>query len=343
MQKKYIIGGIVVIGMLVIVIGWLGLEDPTRPRPSLQPIPMNNWIPYPVNPAMSEGRIGNWRYQPSDPLVMKDGEVYKMWFGANDEEQSITQIGYAESRDGIAWEIHPEPVLRPGSKTVYDATVVETPTVVKAPDGTYHMWYSSVNKFGGNGDEAIYRIGHATSPNGINWTKDPNNPVIRPGDFSQNEWNSWGVLEPTVIQEDGIFKMWFDGLVVDAPDYKTAHHRLGYATSKDGSEWKVNKDSILELCTGPLNKILNSAFFVLHRGDIYELWYMGGECPDVYATSKDGIHWEKQQGIILSAGRADQIVSSPTIIVEDGKYKMWYSVTKIDSSGFHHEIWFAVK
>lgn len=210
------------------------------------------------------------------------------------------------------------------------------------------MWYSSVNKFGGDGDEAIYRIGHATSRDGVRWTKDRNNPVIRPGDFSKNEWNSWGVLEPTVIQEDRIFKMWFDGLVADAPDYKTARHRLGYATSKDGSEWEVNKDPILELCAGPVDKVLNSAFFVLRSGDTYKLWYMGGDCPDVYATSKDGVGWEKQQGIILPTGTAGQwdswIVSSPTVIFDEGKYKMWYSGAKIDSSGrWYHAIGFAVK
>lgn len=307
----------------------------------------NTWTKHPANPVMNEGRIGAWRYQPGDPFVMKDEGVYKMWFGANDEEQGITQVGYAESRDGIDWEIHPEPVLRPGTSAAYDATVVETPTVVKDGNGTYHMWYSSVNKFGGDGDEAIYRIGHATSQDGIRWTKDRNNPVIRPVDFSTNDWNSWGVLEPTVIREDGIYKMWFDGLVVDAPDYKTAHHRVGYATSKDGSEWEVNKAPILELCTGPMDKFLNSAFFILHSRGAYELWYLGGECPDVHATSKDGIHWEGSQGTILQKGAPGQWDSwalfAPAIIFDEGKYKMWYSGVKIDDSGWHHAIGYSVK
>jgi hypothetical protein len=154
-------------------------------------------------------------------------------------------------------------------------------------------------------------------------------------------------LEPTVVWEKGIYKMWFDGLVADAPEYQTAHHRLGYATSKDGSEWEVHKDPMLELCTGAVDNVLNSAFFVLHSGDTDELWYMGGECPDVYATSKDGMRWEGSQGAILPKGAPGQwdswIISSPTVILDEGEYKMWYSGSKRDDSGWHHAIGYNVK
>jgi len=303
-----------------------------------------NWVKYSGNPIIYEGKKGEWNQMMGDPFVMRDESMYKMWFGANmpiDEKKSLTQVGYAESKDGIKWGIHPEPVLRVGARETYDATVVETPTVVKDETG-YHMWYSSVNKFGGDGDEGIYRIGHATSNNGINWTKDKNNPVIKAGDLTKGEWNSWASVDPTVIKEDGIFKMWFIGITYNPPNYETMSYGIGYATSADGSNWELySNNPVLEVYNGPYeNKVINSAFFVLNNEKYYELWYFGGNALDIYATSSDGIKWQKHEGTFLPKGPAGSwdswVVSSPTVLLNGSKYKMWYSGAKIDENYTMH-------
>lgn len=288
---------------------------------------------YAANPLFRQGTVNGWDFQPGDPFVMQDGGKYKMWFGANEEARRITQVGYAESPDGITWTIHPEPVVRAGSQRTYDATVVETPTVVKDIDGTYHIWYGSVNKFGGDGDEAVYRISHAISRDGVQWTKNSDNPVLRPADLFANHWTSWGVLEPKVIKEGNEFRMWFVGLNAEAPEYKTVRYRLGYATSADGSRWIMREEPLLEFCTGELgsSRIYNSAFDVVKISDRYEFFYLGGDCPDVHAISRDGISWTKQdiEGKILAPGPAgswdDGIVSSPSVLVDGQKLRMWYS------------------
>ena len=92
---------------------------------------------------------------------------------------------------------------------------------------------------------------------------------------------------------------------------------------------------------------MNSAFFVLYNGKNYELFYLGGDVPDVYATSPEGLKWEKRETTILSKGKTGQwdswIISSPTVILDEGKYKMWYSGAKIDNAGWHHAIGYAEK
>jgi hypothetical protein len=43
-------------------------------------------------------------------------------------------------------------------------------------DNQYHMWYSAKQP------QSDHKVRHATSPDGINWTKDPDNPVFENGD-----------------------------------------------------------------------------------------------------------------------------------------------------------------
>jgi uncharacterized protein YbdZ (MbtH family) len=126
-------------------------------------------------------------------------------------------------------------------------------------------------------------------------------------------------------------------------------YRIGYATSVDGSHWQLHRGNpILEVYAGPSENILiNSAFVVLNNGRQYELWYLGGDAPDVYATSADGLAWQKTQQPILPKGPPGSwdawVVSSPTIMVEDGRYKMWYSGLNIDETGWRFAIGYAAR
>ena len=78
-----------------------------------------------------------------------DGELVEM----------TQQVGYAESPDGIAWEIHPEPVTRSG----------RCPSVIQEADGTFTMWVNARPE-GDPDPSSIY--GHTMllrSPDGIHW------------------------------------------------------------------------------------------------------------------------------------------------------------------------------
>lgn len=143
---------------------------PASPSPSTL-----QWEKHPGNPVVPEMESGTWNHWPGDPFVMKDGNAYKMWYGGYDESTEKTQIGYAESENGIEWRHHPNPVVPAGPPSSYDAKDVETPTVLKDGD-IYHMWYSVTR--GKESEEAIYQIAHATSQDGIQWIKDPKNPVL---------------------------------------------------------------------------------------------------------------------------------------------------------------------
>jgi len=92
------------------------------------------------------------------------------------------------------------PVLSYGSPADWDGGAVGSMTVAKVGD-IYHMYYEGWADAGGTLGR-IYN-GHATSLDGVHWTKDPLNPVIKNDALFDSSW------DPFVLYEDGIIKMWF--------------------------------------------------------------------------------------------------------------------------------------
>jgi pimeloyl-ACP methyl ester carboxylesterase len=134
-----------------------------------------------------------------------------MWFVSSGQYNSITRwrIGYAYSSDGLNWTKHPVPVLDISES--WEGADVGNPSVLLDGD-TFHMWY-----------HADGGIGHATSADGINWTKDSDNPVLTKGPQS---FDSARVLNPEVLKIDGVYYMWYTGIGSDGK------WKVGLATSQ---------------------------------------------------------------------------------------------------------------
>jgi len=293
------------------------------------------WNKHPDNPILSELPENAWDHWRSDPYVMREGNTYKMWYGTN-QNGSYTQIGYATSNDGINWSRHPEPVVSLGLPGSWDDEDVETPTVVKY-NGMYHLWYCARGEPDGSDlfPDATYRIGHATSLDGIQWTKDPENPIIPLGNQSINEWDWAANAEPTVIVEDGIFKMWYVGGNILNDEF---HLHIGYAISYDGSEW-IKYDGNPVLTAVDYNGITTPS--VVHSDIGYELWCTIFDAstglptgPIKYAFSPDGINWTMIPGIELDKGPLGEWDSygifGPTVLVDENEYKIWYSGFRVN-------------
>ncbi len=128
---------------------------------------------------------------------------------------------------GSTWQVYTNnPILSPGPSGSWDAGALETMTVVKAGN-LYHMYYEGWTQGTNDGLGAI-QIGHAVSSDGVHWTKDPANPVLPSG--TGNDWDSGGTWDPSVIYENGLFKLWYGGAGADGDNW-------GYATSTDGTHF----------------------------------------------------------------------------------------------------------
>lgn len=138
------------------------------------------------------------------PVVLKEGERWRMWYVSGiaweivkDTLHSRYHIKYAESDDGIRWR-------REGIVCIDFADSSELNigrTCVMRVGKRYHAWFS-VNR--GEG----YRIGHATSRDGITWVRESDQfglPVSPTG------WDSEAVAYPFVVQHQDKLFMFYNG------------------------------------------------------------------------------------------------------------------------------------
>lgn len=132
--------------------------------------------------------------------------------GLSYSADGITWNGYDADADGYA-----DPVLQ-GSGSGWDTNYASGWTIIKNAPDDFVMWYS-----GGDG-KVDHGIGYATSSDGINWTKDENNPVYYKDDGIT--WRDNRTYTPSVIKDGANYKMWFTG-----KDGTSGNYSIGYATS----------------------------------------------------------------------------------------------------------------
>lgn len=111
-----------------------------------------------------------------------------------------------------------------------------SPYVIKE-ENKWHLWYASSTGFVVvNGKpEPLYEIKYAHSDDGINWNR-PNITCIPPSKPYEC------TARPTVIKEDGVYKMWFT--FRGSFDYRDGaeSYKIGYAESKDAINWVRNDE-----------------------------------------------------------------------------------------------------
>jgi PKD repeat protein len=142
-----------------------------------------------------------------------------MWYSGYDGGNYRT--GYALSNDGISWTKYSGgPVVDLGPSGSWDDSGILEPVVIF--DGSeYKMWYGGI-------DGTTWRIGYATSSNGIDWTRSAINPVLSLGGW--RAWDDTHVQSPAVIYDGATYNMWYSGS-------DGVSSTVGYATSPDGINW----------------------------------------------------------------------------------------------------------
>ncbi len=109
---------------------------------------------------------------------------------------SIVSIFSLNLSAQVHWTKYPEnPVMLAGSSGDWDKNQIMPSTVIYQ-DSIYQMWY-----WGGDFNVHKFQIGYASSPDGINWTKDTlHNPVLKQG--PEGAWDDNVVSVPSVLFRD---------------------------------------------------------------------------------------------------------------------------------------------
>ena len=95
--------------------------------------------------------------------------------------------------------------------------------VLKVGD-TYKMWYT--------GQARGYSfIGYAESTDGEHFTRVGTEPVL----ISERQWEGMSVMNPCVLYENGVYRMWYAAGETYEPNV------IAYAESTDGVTWKKSK------------------------------------------------------------------------------------------------------
>ncbi len=169
-----------------------------------------------LEPSPGEGpcRCNVWdSWAVEGPWVLRQPDgTYWMWYGGagstDQGETEINGIGLAFSGDGIKWSRYFKNPVLVGDPGEWDEYHTIDPSVL-VRDGIYNLWYHGGNQKG-NSWYGNFQIGHATSPDGIRWTKSPENPVLLHG--GEGTWSSFGVMAPSVIEIENRLYMYFHGL-----------------------------------------------------------------------------------------------------------------------------------
>lgn len=196
----------------------------------------------------------NWekpfRFEPNQPLyggvgepsVVYDGKTqkYRMWYAALGKHNDGSgwggigfRIGYAESKDGILWNRRPDPVLGPPPGSAWDSGMTSHPNVLIDKQGQHHLFYFGCSlktwmkceELGGVA-QIPGAIGHATSDDGVQWTRDRDNPILSPGGKT---WEGWTLGGPSAVElEDQSIRLWYFANSTHA----SFNGRIGMATWK---------------------------------------------------------------------------------------------------------------
>jgi predicted GH43/DUF377 family glycosyl hydrolase len=307
----------------------------------------------------------------SDPTILYEDGSYRMWFTAavnpyTDEQELGT--AYAESEDGLTWRPRIDPatgepllVLRP-TPGGWDAAGVETPYVLKNPEGVYLLYYTGTLPPEGSNSWAI---GLARSEDGLTWTKVGDKPILEgrgewEGPFfegsDENRQQIGDVLEPSILFDDeqNLYRMWYSAMGFKA---SRLAFRVGYATSPDGLAWERLAGPVLEPDrAGAWDSAAVSHVNVVHAPRSgYHLFYFGASEENYqyaeqngaamipgsigHAFSPDGISWEKDANPVLSTVPDTWeawMVGGLSALIQEDQIKLWYfGSAQHDTFEFH--------
>jgi beta-fructofuranosidase len=190
-------------------------------------------------------------------LRLQDRWVWDLWLAERDDEYHLfylqapkalgdeklrhahATIGHAVSRDLISWSVLPD-ALGPGSAGAWDDLATWTGSVI-ADRGTWYMLYTGVSRAESG---LVQRVGLATSPDLLTWTKHPANPVISADPrwyelLDHAAWREQAWRDPWVLRDesgDG-----FHALITARAARGPADGRgvIGHAWSADLISWDV--------------------------------------------------------------------------------------------------------
>jgi predicted GH43/DUF377 family glycosyl hydrolase len=257
-----------------------------------------NFSAYENNPVFKASGTDTWDHLIRERgWIMKEDNMFYMWYTGYRSEGEQHNLGLATSTDGINWTRYP-------GNPLWDSTWVEDMCVVKS-DGVYYMFAEGTND-----------IAHLlTSTDRLNW-KDQGSLDIRYTNGEPLTKCPYGT--PSVIMENGVWYLF----------YEREDLGVWLAASNDLKVWKNKQDEpVLKMGPHSYDKYAVAFDQVIKYEGSYYAYYHASEYKDWHdwtsciAKSDDLIHWKKyNKNPILREN-----MSSP-LLVKNGEEYWLYSM-----------------
>ena len=217
------------------------------------------WTKHPDNPIFGPAAAPAWdSFEVGEPCVLLDDGVFRMYYsGRNGTSKSI---GVATSVDGHEWtRSDANPILTASPPGTWDDLQVGAPWVLREGVG-FRMWY------GGRGSGVTdIAIGHATSTDGLFWTKNLA-PILDP------EALEAVTTAACVVRSGTSYRLWY-----------TAYHEtagggaspgvIDLAQSPDGIECTFTETALAPGPPGAWDARTLRSACVLAQGSSARMWY----------------------------------------------------------------------
>lgn len=148
-------------------------------------------------------------YSPNEPFVMSGPKIRRfndrwyLWYIAgrkwkvvDGRAEPVYKIRMATSDDGVTWHKEDRDLIE---SRIEEDEAQASPDVFLA-NGKYHMFFCYRYSAGYRGKTFGYRIGYASSPDLLHWTRDDDKAGI---DISEAGWDSEMISYPHVFEVDG--------------------------------------------------------------------------------------------------------------------------------------------
>lgn len=269
-----------------------------------------------------------------------DGDLHRIYFSPRDKlnrgRGAYLEIDMRYPTKVI--KVHPRPILEPGALGCFDDSGALPNSIVRA-GGRKMLYYTGINlgvtvkirnSIGlAEWNEQLHRFERCFDGPIIDRTRD------RPH----------FVATPEVLYEGGRFRAWFTSCIGWSPhsDGPKHHYHLEYAESNDGITWERNGRVAIDFRDE--YEYALGVPRVIKDGDVYKMWFCSRatvDCPTYrirYATSSDGIEWERHDDLVgidvsQSAAWDSQMICYPFVFDHCGARYMLYNGNDYGRTGF---------
>ena len=256
------------------------------------------------------------------PCVARVGGRFMLWYcgSRGAVARRVFRLGLATSNDGVRF-------AKSGASSVLafgdGKHSILTPTLLRRPDGAVlreggrlRMWFASTHFAG---EDRTHALHETSSVDGVRWSPPSPRQLTH-------------IYAPTIIKENGVYRMWYTDVSADP-------WRFRFADSRDGRRWRVRKQAVMVVDQAWETHRLFYPTVVKADG-LYVMWYGSywsghpSKTAIGSAVSVDGIAWRKNpNNPVLRPDpkrpwESHYTTSQSVLRLEDGTWRIWYASRK---------------